>query len=185
MTGSAFECRGGWEHRLVAGNQRGADGGLAEQPVRVPPPSRSGGGGMISTAPSYARFLRFMLGDGTWEGERIISREAMAGLTSDQVPGMVAGRWKTGMPAMSNDVDFSEGGTAGHSLGFLYSRSGRKGTRAPGTLSWAGIANLYYWIDRAAGVAGAVFMQVLPFADERCLRVRDTFEDAVYAEARG
>lgn len=185
MRETAFECRAGWESRLVAANRRGKEGGVTEQPLRVPPPSRSGGAGLLSSAPAYARFLRFMLGDGRWEGEQVLSPDLMAALTSDQIPGLVAGAWRTGASTLSNDVDFSEGGSAGHSLGFLYSRGGIPERYEPGTLGWAGIANCYYWIDRASGVAGAVFMALLPFADARCLAVRDAFQAAVYRQVTG
>lgn len=182
MTETSFSCDDAWRFRLVTAHTRRSDGSLEEKPAQVPPPSRSGGAGLLSSAPSYARFLRFMLGDGTFEGRRLLSETGMFGLCSDQIPGLVAGAWKTGVPRHSNDADFTEGGTAGHSLGFLYSRRAGPTGRSVGTLSWAGLSNCYFWIDRSEGVAAAVFMRILPFADAACLRLRDTFERAVYRE---
>ena len=42
--------------------------------------------------------------------------------------------------------------------------------------------NSYYWIDRASGVAGAIFTQLLPFFDQRVVEAAIGFEQAVYAE---
>ena len=159
---------------------RNPDESFNERKPAPPSFNRQGGAGMTSTASDYARFLRFMLGDGTWNDTQVLSREGMQGLCSDQIPSIVAGEIFTGVPAMSNDAPFSEGGTAGHSLGFVYSRRAASTGRSPGTLSWGGLFNTYYWIDRAKGVAGAIFFQLLPFADPTCLRVYSEFEAAVY-----
>ena len=37
--------------------------------------------------------------------------------------------------------------------------------RPAGALGWAGVANLFYWIDRQNGVGGFWATQVLPFSD--------------------
>ena len=52
--------------------------------------------------------------------------------------------------------------------------------RSAGSLAWAGLANSYFWIDRAKGVGGAYMTQVLPFADEKSLPLYLAFESAVY-----
>ena len=57
--------------------------------------------------------------------------------------------------------------------------------RSAGSLAWAGLANTYFWIDRRRGVAGAVMMQFLPFADRRALDVLAGFERAVYGALAG
>jgi hypothetical protein len=55
------------------------------------------------------------------------------------------------------------------------------GGRSAGSLAWAGLANCYYWADPAAGAAGVVQAQVLPFADPGVLSVFDAVERAAYA----
>jgi CubicO group peptidase (beta-lactamase class C family) len=170
--------------RHVSTHRRRDDGGLDELPFTAPQPSVGGGAGLASTARDYARFLRFMLTDGALDGARLLSPVSMATFTANHTGEIVAGEWQTAAPATSNDLAFSDGGTARHSLGFL--RAGRDvpGARAEGTLSWGGIANTYFWIDRRTGVAGTVFMQVTPFADPTCLGVLDDFERALYATVR-
>ena len=48
--------------------------------------------------------------------------------------------------------------------------------RSAGSLTWAGIYNTYYWIDPKKRIAAVFMTQVLPFADERVLRVYRRFE---------
>ena len=180
LTDTTFALSDHQEPRLTTIHARSSDGTLVEQKLIPPQPSRSGGAGLLSTGPDYARFLGFMLSDGTFNGERLLSPECMAALVSNQTGAMVAGGWKTAEPDISNDTDFTEGGTARHSLGFFVSTQPSPSGRSADTLSWAGIFNTYYWIDRSQGLAGAIFMQVRPFADETCLRLRDAFEAAVY-----
>jgi len=52
--------------------------------------------------------------------------------------------------------------------------------RSPGSLSWGGINNTYFWIDPTRGIAGVIMMQYLPFADANALSVYDTFERGAY-----
>ena len=54
------------------------------------------------------------------------------------------------------------------------------GKRSPGSLSWGGINNTFFWIDPARGIGGVIMMQYLPFADAKALAVYDAFERAVY-----
>jgi CubicO group peptidase (beta-lactamase class C family) len=58
-----------------------------------------------------------------------------------------------------------------------------RGGRSAGSLTWAGLCNTYYWIDPARRTAAVFMTQVLPFADERALRVYRQFERGVYAAA--
>ncbi len=184
MTDTQFGLRDDQEPRLTSTHRRMEDGSLAEQPLAVPQPNRGGGDGLSSTAPDYARFLRMILGGGEIEGARLLSEASVEAMSINQIGPLTAGAWVSSDHAMSNDIDFSEGGTAGHSLGFLVGRRDGETGRRVGTLSWAGIFNTYYWIDRASDVAGAIFVQVLPFGDAICLRLRDEFERAVYGDVK-
>lgn len=182
MSDTGFAVPSTSESRLSGAYLRPeSDDPLEERPFEVPVRNDRGGGGLLSTAPDYARFLRMMLRDGELDGVRVLSPASVAALATDQIPGIVAGRGTTAMPALSNDFDASEGGTAGHGLGGVVSRESAPGRRAAGTLSWAGMSNTFFWIDRAQGVAGAVFTQIRPFWDTGALRVLREFETAVYA----
>ncbi len=88
---------------------------------------------------------------------------------------------KTAVPASSNDAEFFPGMVKKWSLGFMISTEPVLGRRGAGSLAWAGLGNTYFWIDPAAGVAGVILMQLLPFADAKALALLDAFEEAIYA----
>ena len=54
-----------------------------------------------------------------------------------------------------------------------------------GALGWAGVANLYYWIDRANGYGGFWATQTLPFGDVTGLGSNLEFETALCASLEG
>jgi methyl acetate hydrolase len=56
--------------------------------------------------------------------------------------------------------------------------------RPAGGLMWAGLANSYYWIDPANGLAGAYMTQIFPFADSKSLPLYYAFEKATYDSRR-
>jgi methyl acetate hydrolase len=56
--------------------------------------------------------------------------------------------------------------------------------RSAGSLTWAGIYNTYYWIDPKKRIAAVFMTQVLPFADQRVLRVYRQFERGIYAAVK-
>jgi methyl acetate hydrolase len=58
--------------------------------------------------------------------------------------------------------------------------------RPAGALGWAGLPNLFYWIDRKNGVGGYWATQILPFGDPISFGAYMDFETATYAtgEAR-
>ncbi|KAI9702273.1 MAG: hypothetical protein M1820_006205 [Bogoriella megaspora] len=52
--------------------------------------------------------------------------------------------------------------------------------RRNGTANWAGLANLFWWADREAGVGGMIASQILPFGDPNVLGAWISCEKAVY-----
>jgi CubicO group peptidase (beta-lactamase class C family) len=85
---------------------------------------------------------------------------------------------KTAAPALSNDVDFIDGMQWG--LTFLINPQPLPTGRSAGSLAWAGLANSYYWIDPVKQVTGVYATQILPFFDEKAVRLFADFETAVY-----
>jgi len=56
----------------------------------------------------------------------------------------------------------------------------RQAVGCSGSRAWAGLANTSFWIDPSRDVAGAVLMQLLPFADKQCLEAFAGFARGVY-----
>ena len=48
-------------------------------------------------------------------------------------------------------------------------------------MTWAGLRNTYYWLDRIKRVTGLVMTQILPFADPQVLALYRAFERNLYA----
>ncbi len=53
--------------------------------------------------------------------------------------------------------------------------------RSAGSLTWAGLGTIYFWIDPAKRIAGVILAQLVPFADQKVLNLYACFENAVYA----
>ena len=87
---------------------------------------------------------------------------------------------KTALPERSEDFSFIADGRDKWGLGFLITADTVPGKRSAGSLSWGGINNTYFWIDRARGITGVILMQFLPFADRKALALLDAFERGIY-----
>jgi methyl acetate hydrolase len=151
----------------------------ANQPQR-PATTFGGGGGLASTASDYIRFERMILNSGTLDGARILSADTVALMARNHIGDVGVPAVKSAQPALSRDFTFIDDGKDKWGLGFLVTTTGVPGKRSPGSLSWGGIYNTYFWIDPARGIAGVIMMQVLPFADTKALAIYDTFERGVY-----
>lgn len=156
------------------------DGGLAPiDPMSPMPPALRGGGGMFSTAPDYLKFLRAILAGGAG----VFSPATLAHMRTPQLTGSTIGDLASVIPMMSNDYRPLAGLSKGWTFAFLQNLEGVPGGRGAGSLTWAGLANCYYWADPDAGMAGVLFAQLLPFADPKVLATFEAFEHAAYAAA--
>ena len=91
-----------------------------------------------------------------------------------------AGILKTAVPTASNDVNFFPGQEQKWGLSFLINTQPGPAGRSAGSLTWAGAANTYFWIDPVKRVAGVILMQLRPFADDRAVKLYGQFESGVY-----
>jgi CubicO group peptidase (beta-lactamase class C family) len=170
--------------RLVAQQQRGGarmDGAVE---LQDPQPGLTiaapiGGGGLASTADDYGRFMRMWLNGGELDGARVLKAETIALMGQNHI-GAVSVPAQRCVLARSADFTFIADGRDKWGLGFLITADQVPGKRSPGSLSWGGINNTYFWIDPRHGIAGVIMMQYLPFADAKALAVYDTFERGAY-----
>jgi CubicO group peptidase (beta-lactamase class C family) len=100
-------------------------------------------------------------------------------MSENQIGDLEAGILKTTNPALSNDVDFFPHIRLRWGLGHMINIDPVPGGRKAGSLTWAGLFNTYYWIDPAAGIAGVIMMQILPFADRPALKTYRQFERGI------
>ena len=170
--------------RLVAAQQRAGermDGAIVLQTpqpgLTIPEPI--GGGGLASTANDYGRFVRMLLNGGELDGVRLLKAETVALMGENHIGAVLVPALKTALPR-SADFSFIADGRDKWGLGFLITTDQVSGKRSPGSLSWGGINNTYFWIDRSRGIAGVILLQYLPFADAKALAVYDAFERGAY-----
>lgn len=139
-----------------------------------------GGGGLFSTGPDYPRFLRMLLGGDQLDGVRILRPETVAALGANQIGHLSAGVLKSAVPLAANDVEFFPGMVKKWGLGCMITTEETPAGRAAGSLTWAGMANTYFWIDPTRRVTGLLLTQILPFGDSAVLDLFARFERAVY-----
>ena len=171
--------------RLVAQQQR--DGAKMDGPVvlQIPPlvgltvANPIGGGGLASTADDYGRFMRMILNGGELDGARVLKAETVKLMEQNQIGAVTVPALKSAMPR-SADFTFIADGRDKWGLGFLITVDQLPGMRSPGSLSWGGINNTFFWIDPARGIAGTIMMQYLPFADAKALAAYRDFERGAY-----
>jgi len=170
--------------RLVAAQQRAGermDGTIVLQTpqpgLTIPEPI--GGGGLASTANDYGRFVRMLLNGGELDGVRLLKAETVALMGENHIGAVLVPALKTALPR-SADFSFIADGRDKWGLGFLITTDQVSGKRSPGSLSWGGINNTYFWIDPSRGIAGVILLQYLPFADAKALAVYDAFERGAY-----
>jgi CubicO group peptidase (beta-lactamase class C family) len=175
--------------RLVAAQQRAGDRMNGDIVLQNPQPALTipapiGGGGLASTASDYGRFVRMILNNGELDGARVLKAETVALMSQNQMGAVSVPALKTALPR-SADFSFIADGRDKWGLGFLITVDQVPGKRSPGSLSWGGINNTYFWIDPSRGIAGVILMQYLPFADAKALAVYDAFERGAYQLAQG
>jgi methyl acetate hydrolase len=83
-------------------------------------------------------------------------------------------------PGLSNDAELMPGIGKSWGLTFQINEDPVPGGRSAGSLSWAGMFNTYFWIDRAKDLAGVQLTQVLPFADTETVALFEEFERLAY-----
>jgi methyl acetate hydrolase len=182
MSDTFYEVPADKQSRLVAVHHRHADDTIVKE-ARQPPPTATviaGGGGLSSTASDYIRFVRMILNDGELDGVRILTAESVEAMGKNQIGAIGVPALKTALPERSDDFSFIADGRDKWGLGFLITVDQVAGKRSAGSLSWGGINNTYFWIDRTRGVGGVILTQFLPFADPKALAVYDSFERGVY-----
>src|SRR3954469_21620992 len=170
--------------RLVAAQQRAGDKMDGDIVVQSPQPgltiaSPVGGGGLASTAADYGRFVRMFLNGGQLDGARVLKAETVALMGRNHIGVVSVPALKSALPR-SADFTFIADGRDKWGLGFLITTDEVAGKRSPGSLSWGGINNTFFWIDPARGIGGVIMMQYLPFADAKALAVYDAFERGAY-----
>jgi methyl acetate hydrolase len=173
--------------RLVTVHERKPDGGLNPIEFGVPqePEFFMGGGGLYGTGRDYLAFLQMLMHGGEFNGARLLRPETVAQMSKNNIGDVNISRvvLKTTAPKSTPDVDMGQlfpGQDIKWGLSFLINPQEGPAGRSGGSLSWAGLANTYFWVDPSKHVAGVILTQVLPFVDPRVLGLYGKFESGLY-----
>ncbi len=183
MNSSGYSPNGDMTARQAGMHLRGSDGELFIPEYAEPLPERefdTGGMGLFSTMQDYARFLGIFLNQVSHDGRQILLPDTVAMMSADQMGENRVTPLKSVMPPYTNDVEFFPGIEKGWGLSFMINLSQAATGCSAGSLSWAGLSNLYYWIDPARNIAGVYGTQIFPFGDKLSLPLYLDFETAVY-----
>ncbi len=110
----------------------------------------SGGGGMVSTAQDYARFLLMLRNGGQLDGKRYLSPATLAYMTTDQLG-----------PNVVRTPLYLPGAGYGFGLGFgVRTTAGEASSPASvGEYYWGGAGGTFMWVDPAADLFVVFMMQ--------------------------
>ncbi len=168
MVDTGFAVPPAQQHRIVEPFGHDPDGGVPMQLInpREIPAMESGGGGLMSTAMDYARFLQCLLSGGELDGHRLISAHTLAFMTADHLG------------------DIPVDGTLlppghGFGLGFAVRRAAGESPvpGSVGTYHWSGIGGTSFFVDPAQDLYALLLTQAPNQRDH----YRQLFRNLVYA----
>jgi methyl acetate hydrolase len=183
MNDTAFKITDSMRKRLVGMHARGEDGTLAPIPFELEqdPEFHMGGGGLYGTAGDYIKFCQMILNKGRGNGNQVLKPETIALMSQNHIGELVMTKMTSVAAIYTNDVDLYPDIVKKWGLSFMINTAMTPEGRSAGSLAWAGLANTYFWIDPDRDVAGVILMQLLPFADKKCLEAFAGFERGIYA----
>ena len=189
MSDIGFTLTDSMRSRLAVLHDRAQDGKLTPLPELIlpqPPECDMGGHGLYASVGEYMKFIRMFLNDGAGPNGRVLKAETVEAMCKNGLPaGMTSGGWGTSIPSLSNPGEFDPGIKKTWAYTFQRNEEDTVTGRPAGSLMWAGLGNLYYWIDRKNGVGGFWGSQILPFMDTSSYPGFVDFEAAVYRSLKG
>ena len=168
MVDTGFAVPPAQQHRIVEPFGHDPDGGVPMKLFnpREVPAMESGGGGLMSTAMDYARFLQCLRNGGTLDGHRLLSRHTLDFMTADHLGSLPA------------DGTLLPPGH-GFGLGFAVRRAAGQ-SPVPGSVGsyhWSGIGGTSFFVDPAQDLYALLLTQAPNQRDH----YRQLFRNLVYA----
>ena len=163
MHDTGFQVRSGHADRLASCYMRSSDGGLAlAEPADgsrflEPAVTLSGGGGLVSTATDYLRFMRMLRGRGTLDGVRVLGRKSVELMTMNHLPGDLA---DMGRPRFA-EMPFAGIGF-GLGVSVMLDPAKARIVGSPGEYAWGGMASTAFWVDPAEDLIVLLLTQLMP-----------------------
>lgn len=126
-------------------------------------PFQSNGGGLLTTAADWIRFSRMLMNGGSLDGVRVLKAATVAEMSRNQITRAQGPLFwyegaNAGQPGFSNRFD---GYGWGHAIGVRLPQGPYSVPGTPGELTWGGLANTNYLVDRKNRIVALVFAQYL------------------------
>lgn len=142
---------------------------------RMAQKSWSAGGGLVSGARDYHRFLTMLMEGGTLDGVPVLSADSVAMMLANQLPG-------GGDLVGEGATPVSETGLAGVGMGLggavLLDPARADDPWSRGTYYWGGLLSTGFFLDPVRRVIGLVMTQLMP---STATRLREDFRRGVHA----
>ena len=154
MHDTGFAVPAEQQHRLAEAFERDPVTGLAIPLIDVtaPPAFESAGGGLVSTASDYARFLQLMLGRGTAPGPdgpvRLLGRATVDFMTADHLGSL---------PVAGDILPTGYGFGLGVAVRTATGQATRPGSA--GQYSWSGLGGTFFFVDPAEDLFAILLTQ--------------------------
>lgn len=171
----------------AVGHTRQTDGVLAKSPMD-PNPHRdfdSGGAGLYSTPRDVLRLLQSLLRANQGSEAEVLHPETVAQARCNQIDLLGVRDLPSCLPERCMDLALFPGRKKKWSYFGLLHQEAEPGGRSAGSVSWAGVANTFFWIDFDMSIAAVVFAQSLPFLDSKVLSLVECYEQRLYAGLTG
>jgi CubicO group peptidase (beta-lactamase class C family) len=165
MTETSFALRDEDAPRLAAlyspdpETGRAARNEVLGQRAFAPPEFLSGGGGLLSTAHDYLRFMRMLLGGGQLDGVRLLGPRTVSYMGRNHLPGG-ADLTRFGRPLFAESAFDGIGFGLGFSV-VLDPAEGKVPSSA-GELAWGGAASTAFYLDPLEDLGVLFLTQLLP-----------------------
>ncbi len=141
---------------------------------RLRPKTLSAGGGLVSSALDYHRFLRMMMQGGELDGVRVLSPEHVALMMRNHLPGNID-LAQEGAAPLSETTLKGVGMGLGAAVLLDPERAGMPGSQ--GLWFWGGLLSTGFFLDPAQRIIGLVMTQLMPSG---MTALREDFRRAVY-----
>jgi methyl acetate hydrolase len=167
MHDTNFRLHKGLQPRLATLHDRHADGSLTRSAFSLPaePEVDMGGHGLFGTVGDYMKFIRMWLNQGRGDHGRVLKPETVALALSNQMGDLKVQPMQGMVPALANDAEFFPGMPKSWGYSFMINDEDTPMGRPAGAAAWAGLANLFYWIDHRNGFGGFWATQIIPLGD--------------------
>lgn len=127
----------------------------------------TGGGGLVSSASDYSRFMAMLLHEGQLDGVRVLKTDTARLMMSNLMePGVIAP---------------TSYGPSGHGAGGRMTTAATPIGEGPGTYGWSGSSNTQAWVDRNKGAYIVIMTQIRQWYPNP---IFDDFVGAHYADLR-